>query len=113
MQSLFKRADSVAQLVEHLTFNERVLGSSPNGITKGFQFAGNPFFWPLLETPAEGCKFAPTATSRCDRRSTKCEGGRPFFTADLDDDLTLVADFNDAEALESREINAFKKIREI
>ncbi len=25
--------DSVAQLVEHLTFNQRVLGSNPSGIT--------------------------------------------------------------------------------
>ena len=27
--------DSVAQLVEHLTFNEEVLGSNPSGITEG------------------------------------------------------------------------------
>jgi hypothetical protein len=34
-----KQYDSVAQLVEHNTFNVRVLGSSPSGITmkaKGF-----------------------------------------------------------------------------
>ena len=30
--------DSVAQLVEHLPFKERVLGSSPSGITKSFSF---------------------------------------------------------------------------
>ena len=29
-----KRTDSVAQLVEHLTFNQGVLGSSPSRITK-------------------------------------------------------------------------------
>ena len=29
-----KRDDSVAQLVEHNTFNVGVLGSSPSGITK-------------------------------------------------------------------------------
>ena len=29
-----KQADSVAQLVEHDTFNVGVLGSSPSGITK-------------------------------------------------------------------------------
>ena len=32
-----KAVDSVAQLVEHLTFNQRVLGSSPNGITGLFK----------------------------------------------------------------------------
>ncbi len=31
---LQKGTDSVAQLVEHLPFKERVLGSSPSGITK-------------------------------------------------------------------------------
>jgi sulfur relay (sulfurtransferase) DsrF/TusC family protein len=33
-----------------------------------------------------------------------------YFTADLDDGLTLAADFNDAEALGSKEITALKKI---
>ena len=28
-----KRSDSVAQLVEHITFNDGVLGPSPSGIT--------------------------------------------------------------------------------
>ena len=32
--SLNKRNDSVAQLVEHYTFNVVVLGSNPSGITK-------------------------------------------------------------------------------
>jgi hypothetical protein len=31
--SIQTRGDSVAQLVEHLTFNQRVLGSNPSGIT--------------------------------------------------------------------------------
>ena len=30
---LIKGEDLVAQLVEHITFNDGVLGSSPNGIT--------------------------------------------------------------------------------
>ncbi len=30
----FQNHDSVAQLVEHYTFNVRVLGSNPSGITK-------------------------------------------------------------------------------
>jgi hypothetical protein len=32
--------DSVAQLVEHDTFNVGVLGSSPSGITKAYQMIG-------------------------------------------------------------------------
>jgi hypothetical protein len=31
---LFKKNDSVAQLVEHYTFNVVVLGSNPSGITR-------------------------------------------------------------------------------
>ena len=35
LHSLYRnKADSVAQLVEHITFNDGVLGSSPSGITK-------------------------------------------------------------------------------
>ncbi len=34
-----ERNDSVAQLVEHYTFNVVVLGSNPSGITKGAQKA--------------------------------------------------------------------------
>ena len=34
-----KRDDSVAQLVEHDTFNVGVLGSSPSGITKASDFS--------------------------------------------------------------------------
>ena len=30
----FKKVDSVAQLAEHLPFKERVLGSSPSGVTE-------------------------------------------------------------------------------
>ena len=46
----FLRTDLVAQLVEHLTFNERVLGSNPSQVTKktkpeadtsGFVMSGN------------------------------------------------------------------------
>ena len=34
LQSLLRKVDdSVAQLVEHLTFNQGVLGSTPSGIT--------------------------------------------------------------------------------
>ena len=39
--ALTKSNDSVAQLVEHNTFNVGVLGSSPSGITK----AGKPAFF--------------------------------------------------------------------
>ena len=35
--------DSVAQLVEHLTFNQRVVGSSPTGITILFNKFGNNY----------------------------------------------------------------------
>jgi len=31
-----KRNDLVAQLVEHITFNDGALGSSPSGITKSY-----------------------------------------------------------------------------
>ncbi len=34
LQPLKKRNDQVAQLVEHLPFKERVLGSSPSPVTK-------------------------------------------------------------------------------
>ncbi len=34
LHPLLKKADSLAQLAEHLPFKERVLGSSPRGITK-------------------------------------------------------------------------------
>ena len=34
MKEVLKKDDSVAQLVEHNTFNVGVLGSSPSGITK-------------------------------------------------------------------------------
>ncbi len=40
---LHKQHDSLAQLVEHNTFNVGVLGSSPRRITKGSLFSG-PFF---------------------------------------------------------------------
>lgn len=33
------RDDLVAQLVEHITFNDGALGSSPSGITKAALFA--------------------------------------------------------------------------
>ena len=33
-----KENDLVAQLVEHLPFKERVLGSSPSPVTKSFSF---------------------------------------------------------------------------
>ena len=36
--ALLKTDDSVAQLVEHNTFNVGVLGSSPRRITKGKEF---------------------------------------------------------------------------
>jgi hypothetical protein len=49
-QSQTKRIDSVAQLVEHLTFNERVLGSSPSGITmKAFHLEGFFAFYVILK----------------------------------------------------------------
>ena len=39
-----KRDDSVAQLVEHDTFNVGVLGSSPSGITKNGEVSSAVFF---------------------------------------------------------------------
>ncbi len=37
--ALRKVDDSVAQLVEHLTFNQGVLGSTPSGITLFFYYS--------------------------------------------------------------------------
>ena len=46
------KKDSIAQLVEHITFNDGVLGSSPSRVTKLFAAVSNFFFspWPRGET---------------------------------------------------------------
>ena len=41
-----KQNDSVAQLVEHYTFNVGVLGSNPSGITKSFEEIRSFFYAP-------------------------------------------------------------------
>ena len=38
-----KEYDSIAQLVEHITFNDGVLGSSPSRVTKGCSHSEQPF----------------------------------------------------------------------
>ena len=43
------KVDSVAQLVEHNTFNVGVLGSNPSGITKPLQKSGFCYFKSLIE----------------------------------------------------------------
>ena len=43
-----KRDDSVAQLVEHDTFNVGVLGSSPSGITKNGEVSSAVFLFILF-----------------------------------------------------------------
>ena len=40
-----KKDDSVAQLVEHYTFNVVVLGSNPSGITKYVRSTSINFLW--------------------------------------------------------------------
>ena len=47
-----KEYDSIAQLVEHITFNDGVLGSSPSRVTKGrvIYYLTFSFFRPRGET---------------------------------------------------------------
>ena len=51
--------DSVAQLVEHITFNDGVLGSNPSWVTKKKVVRNDSLFlYPLLSSPAVGQKKA-------------------------------------------------------
>ena len=78
-----KDVDLVAQLVEHITFNDGVLGSNPNGITKGLFLKTNPFFMPhsYILFSEKLNKFYIGACTNIERRFYEHNIGHSKFTS--------------------------------